>query len=154
MWLSLLASCAFLCAPPAFAQPASHDPPLDEITVSGEFPGSETTVLRVEKLSDRDSQIARARAWATGDIEALTHMPELPDPSVACETAVLNALVASQVIPADIREQAMALWLDAAGTSMAANQITFALVPFENLTRAGGYLARLREKGYLIEEPT
>ena len=81
-------------------------------------------------------------------------MPELPDPSVACETAVLNALVASQVIPADIREQAMALWLDAAGTSMAANQITFALVPFENLTRAGGYLARLREKGYLIEEPT
>ena len=67
--------------------------------------------------------------------------------------AVLSSQVAREVVPADIREQVHALWLEAAEKSLAQNSTTFAIVPFVKLTRADGYLEMLRAKGYLIEAP-
>ena len=106
-----------------------------------------------EALADRETQAARAHAWAIGDHEALARFPVLPSPYLPCAMAVLSSQVAREVIPADIREQVHALWLDAAEKSLAANPTTFAIVPFVKLTRAGGYLEMLRAKGYLIEAP-
>jgi hypothetical protein len=112
------------------------------------------TMLRLtEALGDRETQNARAHAWATGDTQALVQLPALPSPYLPCAMAVMNSQVAREVVPADIREKVHALWLEAASTSLAANQSTFAIVPFVKLTRADGYLAMLRAKGYLIEAP-
>jgi hypothetical protein len=111
------------------------------------------TLDLTEALADRATQNARARAWATGDLDALAGLPELPSPNLPCAMAVLNSQVAREVIPADIREQVITLWLDAAEKSLAANPTTFAIVPFVKLTRPDGYLARLRARGLLIESP-
>jgi hypothetical protein len=106
-----------------------------------------------EALADRETQNARAHAWAVGDHEALGQLPALPSPYLPCAMAVLSSQVAREVIPADIREQVHALWLEAAQKSLAANPTTFAIVPFVKLTRPGGYLEMLRAKGYVIEAP-
>ncbi len=106
-----------------------------------------------EALADRETQNARAHAWATGDYEALAQLPALPSPYLPCATAVLSSQVAREVVPADIREQVHALWIEAAMKSLADNATTLALVPFVKLTRPDGYLAMLREKGYVIEAP-
>jgi hypothetical protein len=112
-----------------------------------------STLDLTEALADGDTQNARARAWASGDLATLARLPELPSPNLPCAMAVLNSQVARDVIPADIREQVIVLWLDAVEKSLAANQTTFAIVPLVKLTRPDGYLARLRARGLLIEEP-
>jgi hypothetical protein len=112
-----------------------------------------TMLSLVEALADRETQDARAHAWAVGDHETLSRLPELPSPYLPCAMAVLGSQVAREVIPADVRDQVHALWLAAAEKSLAANSTTFAIVPFVKLTRAGGYLEMLRAKGYLIEAP-
>jgi hypothetical protein len=112
-----------------------------------------TMLALTEALGDRATQDARAHAWAVGDHEALAKLPVLPSPYLPCAMAVMSSQVARDLIPADIRNQVHALWLDAAEKSLAANQSTFAIVPFVKLTRPDGYLAMLRAKGYLIEAP-
>jgi hypothetical protein len=112
-----------------------------------------TTLELTEALADRETQNARARAWATADLETLARLPPLPSPNLPCAMAVLGSQVARELIPSDIREQVIGLWLETAEKSLATNRITFAIVPFAKLTRPDGYLARLQEKGYLIEAP-
>jgi hypothetical protein len=67
--------------------------------------------------------------------------------------AVLGSDVAKQIIPADIREQLYATWMAAAAKSLAANESTLAIVPLAKLTREGGYLQRLRARGYQVDDP-
>jgi len=112
-----------------------------------------TTLDLTETLSDTVTGERRARAWATADLETLGSLSPLPNPFLPCALALLATDFAKQVIPPDIREQLHALWLESAGKSLAANQTTLAIVPLAKLMRAGGYLDRLRAKGYLIEAP-
>lgn len=111
------------------------------------------TLDLTEALARRDVENARARAWATGDLAGHAALPPLPNPNLACTMAIMDAEVARDLVPADIREQLMTKWLDAANASLAANQTTFAVVPFGKLTRPNGYLDRLKAKGYSIESP-
>jgi hypothetical protein len=112
-----------------------------------------STLDLTEALSDQPTEARRARAWATADLETLNSLPQLPNPYVPCAMAVLGSQVAKEIIPADIREQLYNLWIAAAQKSLLANQTTLAIVPLEKLLRQGGYLDRLRAKGYLIEPP-
>jgi hypothetical protein len=112
-----------------------------------------TTLDLTEALADRQTQNARARAWATGDLQMLAQLPPLPSPNLPCAMAVLNSQVAREVIPSDIREQVITLWLQAASQALGANKVTLAIVPLVKLTREQGYLARLSARGYLIEAP-
>jgi hypothetical protein len=112
-----------------------------------------TMLALTEALGDRETQNARAQAWAVGDHDALAKLPALPSPYLPCAMAVMSSQVARDLVPADIRAKVHALWLEAAAHSLAANQTTFAIVPFVKLTRPDGYLAMLRDKGYLIEAP-
>lgn len=112
-----------------------------------------TMLALTEALADRETQNARAHAWSIGDHEALDRLPALPNPYLPCAMAVMSSQVAREVIPADIREQVHALWLEAAEKALATNGTTFAVVPFVKLTRPGGYLEMLRAKGYLIQAP-
>lgn len=113
----------------------------------------DTMLQLTEALGDQEKRDARARAWATGDHEALARIPALPSPYLPCVMAVMTSQVAREFIPADTREQVQALWLEAAEKSLATNPSTFAIVPFVKLTRTDGYLAMLRARGYLIEAP-
>jgi len=112
-----------------------------------------TTLALTEALSDRDTEGIRAHAWATADLETLDALPPLPNPGLPCAMAVMSSQVAKDLVPADIREQLHATWFAAVKKSLETNQTTFAIVPLAKLTRAGGYLARLRELGYVIEAP-
>jgi hypothetical protein len=112
-----------------------------------------TTLDLTEALSNRDTENARAKAWATGDLATLAALPPLPSPVLPCVMAVMSSQIAREVIPADIREQLAALWTAAAEKSLAVNRTTFAIVPLTKLMRDDGYLAGLRAKGYLIEAP-
>jgi hypothetical protein len=112
-----------------------------------------STLDLVEALSDRVTEGRRAHAWATADLATLDSLPPLPNPYVPCAMAVLGSEVAKEIIPADIREKLYASWMDAAAKSLAANETTLAIVPLAKLTRTGGYLERLRARGYSIDAP-
>ena len=86
-----------------------------------------TVLALTEALADRETQDARAHAWAVGDHEALMQLPALPSPYLPCAMAVLSSQVAREVVPADIREQVHALWLEAAEKALATNTTTFAI---------------------------
>ncbi|HUQ12547.1 MAG TPA: TraB/GumN family protein [Steroidobacteraceae bacterium] len=111
------------------------------------------TLDLTEALARRDIESARARAWATGDLAALTALPELPNPGLPCATAIASSQVAHDLVPPDIRERLLALWMTAAETSFGANETTLAVVPFAKLTRADGYIDRLRARGYAVDAP-
>ena len=112
-----------------------------------------TTLDFVVALSDTQTEARRAKAWATADLETLQSLPPLPNAYVPCITAVLGSQFAREIVPADIREQIYAAWIEAAEKSLAANDTTLAVVPLAKLMRADGYLERLRAKGYSIEAP-
>jgi hypothetical protein len=112
-----------------------------------------TTLGLVEALSDTVTEERRAHAWATADLETLDSLSPLPNPYVPCAMAVLGSEVAREIIPADIREQLYVSWMAAAAKSLAANETTLAIVPLAKLTREGGYLQRLRARGYRVDDP-
>ena len=85
--------------------------------------------------------------------KSVVTLPPLPNPYVPCAMAVLGSEVAKEIIPTDIREQLYARWMEAAAKSLAANETTLAIVPLAKLMRQGGYLERLRARGYEIEAP-
>jgi hypothetical protein len=111
------------------------------------------TLDLTEALSDTTTESRRARAWATADLATLDSLPPLPNPYVPCAMAVLGSDVAKEIIPTDIREQLYGSWMEAAVKTLATNETTLAIVPLAKLTRQGGYLERLRARGYLIDAP-
>lgn len=110
----------------------------------------EKTLSRLE--SDLPLMAARANAWATGDIEALRSLP-YEDQDRACMDAFLQTELARRRGLEDLPQRVEALWLSKADAALASNRTTFATVPASRLLGAGGYLAKLRARGYLIEEP-
>jgi hypothetical protein len=112
-----------------------------------------TTLGFVEAVSDTDTTMLRANAWATGDLDTLLRLPPLPNAMLPCITAVMASQVAQDLVPQDIFEQLQKLWLDAAEQSLAKNESTFAYLSLGELTTASGQLAALRAKGYVVEEP-
>ena len=112
-----------------------------------------TSLDLTEAISDKETMNARATAWATADLPALAAIPPLPEPSTACATALIESTVVKDILPSDIASQMESLWIDQAEKSFAENRSTFAVLHFSQLTRSDGYLAKLREKGYVVEEP-
>jgi hypothetical protein len=111
------------------------------------------TLDLTEALSNRDTESRRAQAWATADLATLESLPPLPNPFVPCVSAVLDTGLAKELIPDDIRERLYAAWTEAAVKSLATHETTLAIVPLSKLTREGGYLERLRARGYEVEAP-
>ena len=111
------------------------------------------TLDLTEALSDTATQSRRAKAWATADLATLQSLPPLPNTNLPCSMAVLSSETAKGIVPADIREQLHALWIASAEKSIAANETTLSIISIDKLMREGGYLAKLREKGYEVEAP-
>lgn len=107
------------------------------------------TLQRLE--SDLGAMRERANAWAVGDLESLRALP-YTDQNEACIRAATQAGVLRKRA-GDIEAQVERRWLGAAEAALAKNAVTFAVLPMRELTRPDGYVARLRVKGYEVEEP-
>jgi hypothetical protein len=107
------------------------------------------TLQRLE--SDLGTMRERANAWAVGDLDSLKALP-YTDQNEAC----LRAAAESDVLrkrTGDIEEQVATRWLGVAEAALAKNATTFAVLPMRELTRPDGFLARLKARGYVVEEP-
>lgn len=106
------------------------------------------TLVRLEQ--GLDPLVARANAWATGDIDTLRG---LHDERVSCLQEMLDGEFARQHGFADMEQKVRGLWLETAEQALADNAVTFALLPMEELLADGGYLAELVARGYRVEAP-
>ena len=94
----------------------------------------------------------RANAWASGDLQALraqvNHPADFP-----CANAVNGADFARKLGLGDFQAKMQQAWLAQARRALAANRITFALLPIDEALKPGGHLASLEADGYAVQAP-
>ena len=110
----------------------------------------QTALHRVEK--DMPTLVARANAWAIGDIEALRALP-VEDQQRTCMTAFLGGEYAKKRGITDIEARVRNQWLEIAEAALAKNQVTFATLSMGDAISPNGYVAALQAKGYVVEAP-
>ncbi len=108
------------------------------------------TMVRIE--TDLDGMRARANAWAVGDVEALRDRSH-EDQYVVCTRAITDSALAQKLGLGNVRGRVADTWLAAAEGALARNRVSFATLPISLLLRPDGFMARLRAKGYVVEEP-
>jgi hypothetical protein len=111
------------------------------------------TLDRVE--TDMDQLRVRANAWAVGNIPVLRAKAQLEQQD-ACVRVFLSALN----LPGgqergfnDIPKRLVDAWVAAAEAALAKNESTFAVLSIDDIYWTEGYVAKLRAKGYVVEEP-
>lgn len=95
---------------------------------------------------------SRANAWATGDVAALRAMPQA-DQYQACVEAITESGIGRSLGMGDVAARLQAQWLAKADAALAANAITFAVLPMRDLLRPGGIVDILKAKGYTVLAP-
>jgi hypothetical protein len=108
------------------------------------------TIERLE--SDLDLMRVRANAWATGDVATLQRLAPVNQAS-ACIAVVMNSSLVQERGLADLPERAAEAWLEAADAALARNPSTLAVLPLERLLATDGFLARLKARGYVVQDP-
>lgn len=108
------------------------------------------TIERLE--TDLDIMRARANAWATGNVKALREMTHV-DQIGACIAAVMNSQLVQERGYQDMPERIADAWIAAAEAALDKNKSTFAVLSIDEIFKPDGYVARLRAKGYLVDEP-
>ncbi len=108
------------------------------------------TIARLE--SDLDLMRVRANAWATGDVAKLRELAPVDNAS-ACIAVVLNAQVMQDRGAADWPARRAAAWLSAVEQALARNASTVAVLSIDQILKPDGYVAQLRAKGYVVEDP-
>ena len=96
--------------------------------------------------------VARANAWAVGDIDALRSMP-IESQYRACLSAWSSSEVVRKRGMTDIDQRVRAHWMEVAESSLREHEVVFATLPIAELLRPGGYVELLTAKGYEIESP-
>lgn len=108
------------------------------------------TIERLE--TDLESMKARANAWATGDLATLRQLTYV-DHDEICRTAIFAASLASELDMQDVPARKREYWMAEAEASLKIHASTFSILPIADLLRPDGYLAALKAKGYVVEEP-
>jgi len=129
------------------AKGAIHD--LTKIPPDAEIGCFAKTIERLE--TDLQSMRQRANYWSLGDIDALRRLP-YPDEEVAC----LNAFLAVPEFREQYehaRVQIDDLWMATAAAALEKNVSSFAVLPMAVFLKEDGLLSRLRDKGYMVQEP-
>jgi hypothetical protein len=93
----------------------------------------------------------RANHWATGDIGALRSMPQ-SDQRVTCFDSVASVPSLREQLH-KTRDQINELWVAAAQTALANNPSTFAVLPMDQILQPNGLLAKLKARGYEVQDP-
>ncbi len=108
------------------------------------------TIERLE--SDLDLMRVRANAWATGDVATLRRLAPV-DQASACIAVVMNSSLVQERGLADLPERAAEAWLEAADAALSRNSSTLAVLSIERILATDGFLARLKARGYVLQEP-
>lgn len=95
---------------------------------------------------------ARANAWATGDIEALRAQAAADEHAADLYANSWPYLGAAELEA--LARETDSRWLNAAEQALRRNQSTVAILPIFMLLQSDGLLARLRERGFEVIEPT
>jgi hypothetical protein len=110
----------------------------------------ERTLQRLE--SDLGLMRERANAWAVGDVDRLTRLAPV-ERATACIGVLLESSLARERGYGDVIERARLAWVKAAEDALARNASTLAVISVDELLRPDGHFARLRNAGYVVEEP-
>ncbi|MCL1633051.1 TraB/GumN family protein [Luteimonas sp. SX5] len=110
----------------------------------------EKTLDRIQ--GDLDNMVARANAWAVGDINLLRDLPANSQ-FAACSAAFTEAGLARKYGMSDLAKQVERKWLSVAEAALANNASTFAMLPIGELLKTDGYMAKLQAKGYQVQAP-
>ena len=94
----------------------------------------------------------RANAWAQGDVAAIRAMP-LNDQYQACMDAVTGSGIGRSLGMADAMQRLQSAWMAKADAALSTNATTFAVLPMRDVLAPGGYLDRLKAKGYTVIAP-
>jgi len=109
----------------------------------------EKTIERIE--TDLGRMRHRANLWSVGDVPGLLAQT-YPDDRMACFKTLYSVSKWN-----DQLEQAYAQlsdkWLAAVDSALSKNKSTFAVLPIPQLLAPDGWLAKLRARGYSIEDP-
>jgi len=108
------------------------------------------TIARLE--SDLELMKVRANAWATGDLARLRELAPVDNAS-ACIAVVLNAQVMQDRGAADWPARRAEAWLSAVEQALARNASTVAVLWIDQILKPDGYVAQLRARGYIVEDP-
>lgn len=108
------------------------------------------TIQRLE--GDMDLMRERANAWAVGDVPLLQRLAPVAR-ATACIGAILDSSLLRERGLADVPDRLRAAWVQAAEQALARNVSTVAVLSVDEMLRPDGYLARLRQRGYQIEDP-
>jgi len=114
---------------------------------------------RADSLSPTSLTITQdgktTRLSASQNAALLAALRALPydDQNRACIDAVLETSIAKKRGMDGLAQRIEAAWLETAEGALARNQVTFATLPISLLLKRDGYLAKLRAKGYVVEEP-
>lgn len=96
--------------------------------------------------------VARANAWATGDIDALRSIL-----SQMQQDSCMSTLDGSQFAMAlginDIEGRVRKSWIGSAEHALDKNKQTFAVLPMHELIAPGGYMSELQADGYSVQAP-
>lgn len=108
------------------------------------------TLARIE--GDLGGMVARANAWAIGDLDTLRELP-FGNQFAACNAAFTGAALARKHGMHDLPQRMERTWMAAAEAALAKNRTTFATLPIAEVLKADGYLAKLKARGYEVEAP-
>lgn len=108
------------------------------------------TIERLE--SDLELMKVRANAWASGDVARLRLLAPVDNAS-ACIAVALNAQALQERGAGDWPAQRAAAWLEAVEAALATNASTVAVLSIDQILKADGFVAQLRTRGYVIEDP-
>jgi uncharacterized protein YbaP (TraB family) len=122
---------------------------LEQIPVDADVACLGSTIAALE--SDLEPMRRRASLWSLGDVDALRRLPA-EDQRATCLDAVMAVPeLRTQVLA--VREQLNDKWLIDVAQALAANETTFAVLPIAQLLEPDGWVARLRARGYTVDEP-
>ena len=108
------------------------------------------TIERIE--TDLAAMRVRANAWARGDIDAIRKQPAA-DQRAACEAAIRDASFMKTLGAQNALAQMEITWLNAAEAALKNDTVALAVLPIAQIVAADGYVAKLRARGYVVQEP-
>ena len=120
-----------------------------EIPSDQEVTCLEKTIERIE--TDLEPMRRRANLWSLGDVKGLLALT-FPDERVAC----FNALFSVPRLHDQLEDAGAPLeseWLAAADSALSRYESSFAVVPLSQLLNSDGWLAKLRARGYSVQDP-
>jgi hypothetical protein len=108
------------------------------------------TIQRLE--SDLDLMRDRANAWSVGDVQRLRELAPVERAS-ACVGVLLDSSLMQERGYGDVLDRAKTVWVAAAEAALARNASTVAVLSVDEILKPDGYVAQLRARGYLVDDP-